>query len=61
MMNNSLLIGMYGETPQVQVGKYTICRQDTDSVWIQNDQDEGAQFSDDLLEKFLDYFFAEHF
>ena len=54
-------IGMYGETPRVKVGKYTICRQDESSVWIEHESGEGAQFPDDLFEECIHDFYSSHF
>jgi hypothetical protein len=53
--------GMYGETPRVQVGQFTICRQSDKSVWIENDDGEGAEFHDDLFEQAIKDFFDKHF
>ncbi len=54
-------VGMYGDTPRVQIGKYSICRQGEKSVWIECDDGEGGEFQDDLFEKFIDEFYNRHF
>jgi len=54
-------IGMYGETPRVKIGKYTICRQDDKSVWIEVEGDEGGQFSDESFEKTIAEYFNKNF
>ncbi len=54
-------VGMYGETPRVQIGKYSISRQGDKSVWIEHDDGEGGEFQDDLFEQFLDEFYNRHF
>lgn len=54
-------VGMYAvfndEYPKVRVGEFTICRQDSNSVWIQKEDGEGGQFSDisfeDMIRKYL--------
>jgi len=45
------LTGMYGQTPRVQVGKYSISEQFNDSVWIEREDGEGAAFSIHVLEE----------
>jgi hypothetical protein len=54
-------VGMYGETPRVQVGKFSICRQDDKSVWIQKDDGEGGQFPDTAFEEAIETFYNERF
>ena len=54
-------VGMYGETPRVRIGKFTISRQDDDSVWIETDQGEGAQFPDNLFEQCVLKFYEKNF
>jgi hypothetical protein len=54
-------VGMYGETPRVQVGKFSICRQDDNSVWIQKDDGEGGQFPDTAFEEAIETFYNERF
>ena len=57
--------GMYEvnnpDHPKVKVGKYTICRHSEYSVWIQNDQDEGAQFYDEGFEHCIAKFWKDNF
>ena len=54
-------IGMYGETPRVTIGEYSICRQDDTSVWIEHESGEGAQFSDESFEECIKDFYNKHF
>jgi hypothetical protein len=60
-MSDSKKVGMYGETPRVDVGEFSICRQDENSVWIEHESGEGAQFPDEIFEKFLEGFYNKHF
>lgn len=46
---------------QVAVGQFTICRQDNNSIWIQRQDGEGAQFSDSLFESAIKEFYEKHF
>lgn len=58
-------VGMYEVAdpayPQVKVGKYTICRQDEKSVWIQTDDGEGGQFPDEAFFAVVDAFYRYNF
>lgn len=58
-------LGMYAIVdpayPRVTVGKYTICRQDENSVWIDHEDGEGAQFSNDTFEKAIAAFYDANF
>ena len=54
-------IGMYGETPRVQIGKYSISKQDENSIWVEHESGEGSAFKEDLLEKHIDDFYKRHF
>lgn len=54
-------VGMYGETPRVKVGPFSICRQNDNSVWIECEDGEGAQFSDKLFEQAIRDFYGKHF
>lgn len=58
-------IGMYGETPRVKIGNFSICRQDPDgvdnSVWVEKDGEEGAEFNDDLFSYELEELFYKLF
>ncbi len=55
------LVGMYGGTPRVKIGKFSICRQDDHSVWIEGEGGEGGSFPDDLFEAALKDFFNKYF
>lgn len=63
--DKKVIVGMYEvenpDYPQVKVGKYTICRQGGNSVWMQTEKGEGAEFQDELFEKVLDDFWKDHF
>jgi hypothetical protein len=56
--------GMYGETPRVEVGDYTLCRQDLDggnnSVWIEHEDGTGGSFPADKLEEVVEEFFNDN-
>jgi hypothetical protein len=58
-------LGMYAVNdpthPQVKIGDFTICRQDKDGVWIQNDDGEGAEFPDALFGACVKDFFEKNF
>ena len=59
-------VGMYmindPNYPQVRVGKFTILRQDSNSVWIyNNDSEEGGAFHDKLFEAAIEAFFEKYF
>jgi hypothetical protein len=58
-------LGMYRSAdenyPKLEIGIYTICRQDERSVWIQTDDGEGGQFSDESFFKAVDEFYKENF
>lgn len=64
-MTEKIAAGMYEVDdpayPQVKIGKYTICRQDDESVWIQTDDGEGAQFSDVSFFTAVDEFYRANF
>ena len=56
------LVGMYAmyedeNYHRVKVCKYTICRQDDKSVWIEKENGESWQFWDDKFEKCIEQFF----
>lgn len=57
-------VGMYGETPRVKIGKYTISRQDDRSVWIEvdegKDEGEGGAFPDTLFEQCIEDFYNKN-
>ena len=53
--------GMYGKAPTVQVGRFTISRQDKGSVWIEREDGEGGAFFDELVEKMIEDFYNKHF
>lgn len=55
-------IGMYGDTPRVQIGKFTICEQSDpvgETVWIESDKD-GGEFPKILLEKIIEEFYNKN-
>ena len=57
-------IGMYDETPKITIGKFTICEMTIpvgDSIWIQEQDEEGGEFKKDGFEPFLKEFFDKNF
>jgi len=58
-------LGMYeinkADIDRIEVGEFTIVRQDNDSVWIQRSDGEGGQFSDKAFEAAIMKFYAENF
>jgi hypothetical protein len=59
-------IGMYGDTDRVEIGKYSICRQDPDgenkSVWIEDTETaEGGEFQDEAFFEVVDKFYKDNF
>lgn len=60
-MKDKKPVGMYGETPRVVVGQYSICRQGDNSVWIEHEDGEGAEFNDALFAEFLAEFYNKYF
>ena len=57
--------GMYhvGDTgvPQLRIGNFTIIRQSENSIWIQDGECEGAEFSESDIEKVIKDFFNKAF
>lgn len=56
-------VGMYGETPKVTIGNFTICEMTLpagDSIWIERPEEEGGEFKKSLLEPMLKEFFDKH-
>jgi len=63
-MSDKKELGMYGDTPRVKVGKFTICKQDDKGIWIQDEGPnggEGGAFPNELFEKCIEEFFNKHF
>ncbi len=58
-------VGMYGETPKIDIGKFSICEQSIPlgkTVWIElKDGSEGSEFCKKKLEKLIDYFYCTSF
>jgi len=54
-------VGMYGETPRVQIGKFSLCRQDDNSVWLEIEGEEGQQIGDAVMEADLQEIFDKRF
>lgn len=46
---------------KIVVGKYTIIRQSENSIWIQTQDGEGAEFSDSSFESAIDKYFTDNF
>lgn len=58
--------GMYGETPQLKIGKLVISKMEenpkSDSFWIEDtDSGEGGEFSGTALCEAIEEFFNAHF
>lgn len=53
--------GMYGETPSVKIGEFTLSRMFPDgedkTVWMEHESGEGGEFQDADLNKALQEFF----
>ena len=64
-MEEGKVLGMYEISnksyPKIKIGKYTICRQDNRSVWIQTEDGEGGQFSDESFLKTIDVYYKTNF
>lgn len=52
---------MYGGTPRVQVGKYSLSKQAENSIWIEHESGEGGAFREDLLEAYIESFYRRFF
>ena len=55
------LSGMYGETPRVQIGEFSISRQGTAKIWIEHTSGEGGEFREDDLENLIRNFYEKFF
>jgi len=56
-------LGMYGETPQIKIGKFIICEQTLpagDSVWIQEAEKDGGVFPKAKVETALEDFYNKN-
>lgn len=61
--NPAPVCGMYGDTPKVVIGKYSICEMSAPPdgyVWIDGDVD-GASFDKSVFEKAVEKFYNENF
>ena len=58
-------LGMYGESPKVKIGQFTISmasnEKNEDSVWIENEDGEGGEFTGKSLEEIISAFFDVNF
>lgn len=65
METASRKVGMYGETPSVKVGEFTLSRmnsdEDCESIWIEHESGEGGEFQENQLEKVIAEFYDKHF
>jgi len=51
-----------GDFQCVRVGKYTICRgPDEKGIWIQAEDGDGGEFSEESFEAVVDVFYRENF
>ena len=57
-------LGMYGETPRIQIGKFEMCEftlPPGDSLWIEETGEDAMQFTKTQFEPFLKQFYDKHF
>lgn len=57
-------VGMYGDTPTIQIGKFTISEMNAPpgkSLWFEQEEGEGAEFRKDNFEKVVKQFFDANF
>ena len=47
--------------PKIKVGRFVICKQSDNSVWIETEDGEGGEFSNTLFEKMIEEFFNTNF
>ena len=57
--------GMYGETPRIIIGEFTISEsstsKDNSKIWIEHQSGEGGDFSKKDFEKVLETFYNINF
>jgi hypothetical protein len=65
MIKKKAKVGMYGETPQVKVGRFIISqgsdKEGDTTIWIQDGEEEGGNFNGDSFESYVEEFFNKHF
>lgn len=57
-------IGMYGENPEIKIGKYTISRfsnKREGSIWIEHEDGEGCQLNTNIVEPYIDECYIKYF
>jgi hypothetical protein len=54
-------IGTPEEIPRITIGTFTICKQTSGSLWIEQDDGEGSEFSESMLEKVLRKFYDDNY
>ena len=58
-------VGMYEignkDWPQIKVGGFVIALQDDNSVWIQEEDGDGGQFSNESFEEIISEFYNKNF
>ncbi len=54
-------IGMYGETPRVKIGQYSLSIMRENSIWIEHEDGEGGEFEESDLEAVVHAFYKKHF
>lgn len=52
--------GMYGQTPRVEVGSFSICKQSDTTLWLEHETGEGFEAHNDAFAKVLQQFYAEN-
>jgi hypothetical protein len=63
-VDNKEKIGIYGETPRIKIGEFTICEQTNpprDTVWIENERGERGEFRKDLIEFDIEEIFNKYY
>jgi hypothetical protein len=53
--------GMYGNTPRVTIGGFTICDNGDGQTWIEQSDGEGGSFATAELEKAIKAFYNRNF
>ena len=56
-------VGMYGDTPRISIGKFTICEQHippSETVWIEVEGKEGGEFRKEDFEAVIREFFDKN-
>jgi hypothetical protein len=60
-MNKAKKIGAPEEIPRITIGALTICKQTSGNLWIEQEDGEGSEFSENMLEKVLRKFYDDNY